>query len=194
VELPFTGHDEDIAATRTALDDIDGPKVLVGHSYGGLVVSGAGEGRSDIAHVVYLCAFLVEPGQTIFDEPARVPDLPDAKVLDATVRRDDGTWSIDPSHAPTAFYGCSPADAAREAVEQLRPIDDQSIGSKCKGAPWRQIPATYVLCTQDRAIPVEGRRRMARNAGNSIVLDADHSPFLSSPQETAQILLRLASE
>lgn len=71
VELPFTGHDDDIAATRTALHSIDGTKVLVGHSYGGLVISGAGAGRSDVAHLVYLCAFLVQPGETIVDDLAR---------------------------------------------------------------------------------------------------------------------------
>lgn len=194
VELPFTGHSDDIAATRTALDSIDGTKVLVGHSYGGLVISGAGDGRSDLAHLVYLCAFLVQPGETILDELARVPDLPAAKVLDAIVRHDDGTSSIDPNLAMGAFYEFSPPDPAREAIGRLRPMNDQSILSKCGGAPWMQIPSTYVLCAQDQAIPVEGQRRMARNATNSVVLDTDHSPFLSRPEDTARLLITLASD
>lgn len=194
VELPFTGHDDDIAATRTALDSIDGTKVLVGHSYGGLVISGAGAGRSDVAHLVYLCAFLVQPGETIVDDLARVPDLPAAEVLHAIVFHDDGTSSIDPDHAVAAFYELSPPDTARDAIGRLRPMNGKSIFSKCKGAPWRQIPSTYVLCEQDQAIPVEGQRRMARSATNSIVLDTDHSPFLSMPDDIARILVNLASD
>jgi pimeloyl-ACP methyl ester carboxylesterase len=194
VELPFTGHDDDIAATRAALDRIDGTKVLVGHSYGGLVISGAGKGRSDVAQVVYLCAFLVQPGETIIDELARVPDLPTAKVLDAIVLHDDGTSSIDPDHAVAAFYSLSSTDAARDAIGRLRPMNAKSIFSRCQGAPWMQVPSTYVLCDQDQAIPVKGQRRMARSATNVVVLDTDHSPFLSMPEETARILVNLASD
>ena len=58
VDLPFTGHDDDVAATGAVLDAIAGRKVLVGHSYGGLVISGAGAGRSDLSHLVYVCAFI----------------------------------------------------------------------------------------------------------------------------------------
>ena len=194
VELPFTGHDDDIAATRSALDSIDGMKVLVGHSYGGLVISGAGEGRSDVAHLVYLCAFLVQPGETILEELARVPDLPAAKVLDAIVGHDDGTSSIDPDHAVAAFYALSPPEAARDAIGWLRPMNGESVLSRCRGAPWRQIPSTYVLCEQDQAIPVEGQRHMATNTTNRIVLDTDHSPFLSRPEDTAHILISLARD
>jgi pimeloyl-ACP methyl ester carboxylesterase len=194
VELPFTGHDDDIAATRTALNSIDGTKVLVGHSYGGLVISGAGAGRSDVAHLVYLCAFLVQPGETILDELAQVPDLPAAKVLDAIVSHDDGTSSIDPDHAVAAFYALSPPDAARDAIGRLRPMHGRSILSKCKGAPWKQIPSTYIFCEQDQAIPVEGQRCMARSATGSIALDTDHSPFLSKPYEVARILVNVAND
>jgi pimeloyl-ACP methyl ester carboxylesterase len=194
VELPFTGHDDDIAATRTALNSIDGTKVLVGHSYGGLVICGAGEGRSDVAYLVYLCAFLVQPGETILDELARVHDLPAAKVLDAIVTHDDGTSSIDPDHAVAAFYEHAPREAALDAIGRLRPMHAQSILSQCKGAPWRQIPSTYVLCEQDQAIPVEGQRRMARSATRSIELDTDHSPFLSMPDDIARILVNAASD
>jgi pimeloyl-ACP methyl ester carboxylesterase len=137
---------------------------------------------------------LVQPGESIFDELARVPDLPHAKVLDAIVGHDDGTSSIDPDHAVAALYGLSPREAARSAIEQLRPINGQSIGSKCKGAPWRQVPSTYVLCERDQAIPVEGQRRMATNATNSVVLDTDHSPFLSRPDDTARIIINVASD
>jgi pimeloyl-ACP methyl ester carboxylesterase len=194
VELPFTGHDDDIAATRAALDGIDGPKVLVGHSYGGLVISGAGDGRSDIAHLVYVCAFLVPPGESIVDELEKVPDLPTSKVLDAVVPHDDGTSTIDPDQAVEAFYALSPADAARDATGRLRPMNAESLVSACQAAPWMRVPSTYVLCARDQAIPVEGQRHMAKSATSAVVLDTDHSPFLSMPEETARILVDLASD
>jgi pimeloyl-ACP methyl ester carboxylesterase len=193
VELPFTGHDDDVDATRALLDDIDGTKVLVGHSYGGLVISGAGQARDDLAHLVYLCAFLVQPGESVFDELGRVADLPSGKLLDAIARHDDGRSSINPDMAVAAFYAQSPPDAARQATARLRPMDGGSTLAKCKGAPWRHVPSTYVLCEQDQAIPVEGQRRMARHASNSVVLDTDHSPFLSMPDQTGRLLIDLAA-
>lgn len=193
VELPFTGPDDDVEAVRAALDDIDGTKVLVGHSYGGLVISGAGEGRSDLVHLVYLCAFMVQPGETIFDELLRVPDIPSGKLLGAIVSHDDGTSSVDPGQAIAAFYALSPLKAAREAVHRLRPMHGQSTLSPCKGAPWKRIPSTYVLCEHDQAIPIEGQRAMASKASRSITLPADHSPFLSMPDETAQLIVALAT-
>lgn len=193
VELPFTGHDDDVEATRAMLDSIEGTKVLVGHSYGGLVISGAGEARHDLAHVVYLCAFLVQPGETVFDELGRVADLPSGKMLDAIVRHDDGTSSIDPDMAGAAFYAQSPPDAARQASARLRPMDGGSTLAKCKGAPWRSVPSTYVLCDLDQAIPIEGQRRMARNTSRSVVFNTDHSPFLSLPEQTARLLIELAT-
>lgn len=192
VELPFTGHDDDIAATRAALDGIDGPKVLVGHSYGGLVVSGAGEGRSDLAHLVYLCAVLVQSGETILEEFGRIPELPPSRVLEGMVIHDDGTSSIDPTLAVPAFYALSPQDAAREAVARLRPMNAESFGATCQGAPWRTVPSTYVLCEQDQAIPVQAQRRMSSHATSCITLDTDHSPFFSRPEDTARLLVDLA--
>jgi pimeloyl-ACP methyl ester carboxylesterase len=193
VDLPFTGHDDDVAATRDALDAISGRKVLVGHSYGGLVISGAGDGRSDLAHLVYVCAFMPAKGETVFDALGAVADLPHADVFDAIRRGDDGTSSIDPDGAVRAFYECCPAALAARAVERLRPMEATSTLATCLGSPWIDIPSSYVLCEQDRAIPVEGQRHMARNATHRLTLNTDHSPFLSMPRETARLLIDIAS-
>ncbi|MDW3218619.1 MAG: alpha/beta hydrolase [Acidimicrobiales bacterium] len=192
VDLPFTGHEHDVAVTRSVLDGVAGPKVLVGHSYGGLVISGAGEGRSDLAHLVYLCAFMPDRGETIFDSLSRVEDLPHAKVLDAIRTHEDGTSSIDPAHGVAAFYERCPAGLADRAIERLRPMHGSSTSATCLGAPWRSVSSTYVLCEQDQAIPIEAQRSMASNATRTVVLDTDHSPFVSRPDETAQLLIDIA--
>lgn len=192
VDLPFTGHDDDIAATRSALDEVAGPKVLVGHSYGGLVISGAGTGRDDIEHLIYVAAMMVAEGKTVFDDIAEVPDLPHARVLDAIRPHDDGTSSIDPELAREAFYLNCPREEADRAVARLRPMVESTV-SVSQGSPWLDVPSTYVLCEQDRAIPVEGQRHMARQATHTVTLDTDHSPFTSMPNETARILIDIAT-
>lgn len=192
VDLPFTGHGDDIAATRAVLDEIAGRKVLVGHSYGGSVISGAGADRSDIAHLVYVCAFMLEEGESVFDPLSRVDDLPRAAVLDAIRTHDDGSSSIDPELAVGAFYEHCPPASAAAAVARLRSMDGSSTAEPCRGTPWAEIPSTYVLCERDEAIPLEGQREMAAHATHTISLDTDHSPFVSMPEETAQVLIDIA--
>jgi pimeloyl-ACP methyl ester carboxylesterase len=192
VDLPLTGHEHDVSATRAALDDIAGRKVLVGHSYGGLVISGAGATRSDLAHLVYVAAFMPAEGETVFDSLIRVTDLPHPVLLDAIRTHDDGTSSIDPDRAVEAFYDRCPPELAARAVERLRPMEAASTGAPCLATPWTDVPSTYVLCERDRAIPIEGQRSMAAHAANTVTLDTDHSPFLSMPAETAQLLIDIA--
>ena len=193
VDLPFSGHDDDITALRDVLDQLDGRKILVGHSYGGLVISGAGAARTDLDHLLYLCAFMVEQGSTVFDALTQVPDLSESKLLDAIVTHGDGTSSIDPDKAFAAFYHlCRPA-AVEPSVGLLRPMDASSTLAPCQGAPWTTVASTYVICAQDQAIPVQGQRFMAANATSSVVFDTDHSPFLSMPTETVALIVDLAT-
>jgi len=193
VDLPFTGHEHDVATTRSILDGIAGRKVLAGHSYGGLVISGAGDGRSDLAHLVYVCAFMLEKDETVFDSLSRVEDLPHTRVLDAIRTHDDGTSSIDPDHAVAAFYERCPTESADRAIERLRPMHGSSTAASCLGAPWRTVPSTYVLCEHDQAIPIQAQRSMASHATQTVALDTDHSPFVSMPNETAQLLIDIAN-
>ena len=192
VELPLTGHDDDVEALRAALDRVDGRKILVGHSYGGLVISDAGEGRTDLDHLLYVCAFMVDPGSTVFDALGQVPDLSESKLLGAIETHADGTSTIDPDRAVAAFYHRCPAELTDGLVARLRPMAAASTGATCQGSPWTEVPSTYLVCEQDRAIPVEGQRLMARNATRTVVFDTDHSPFVSMPTETAALIAELA--
>jgi pimeloyl-ACP methyl ester carboxylesterase len=166
--------------------------VLVGHSYGGLVISGAGQGRSDLAHLVYICAFMPKQGQTVFDSLGQVADRPRSDVMDAIRNHPDGTSSIDPDHAVKAFYDRSPPILAARAVDRLRPMEATSTLATCLGSPWNEVDSTYLLCERDRAIPIESQRRMATHAAHRAVLNTDHSPFLSMPEATAGLLIEIA--
>ena len=193
VDLPFTGHDDDVATASAVLDDTGGRKVLVGHSYGGLVISGAAAERTDIAHLVYICAFMPDRGESVFDSLGQVADLPRADVLDAIRTHADGTSSIDPDRASGVFYNRCPPELAARAVVRLRPMEASSTLAPCLGNPWNSVESTYLLCERDRAIPVEGQRHMATRATHRVVLDTDHSPFLSMPEATAGLLLDVAA-
>ncbi len=185
VELPLTGHADDVAAVAAALDAVPGPKVAVSHSYGGLVASGAADGRDDVSHLVYLCAFLLDKGERVLDN---LMDLEPPKLFDALRTTDDGRSYIDPSGAVPAFYAECPSALAEAAIPRLRPMDPTSTMHPCLGEPWRHVPTTYVICERDGAINSEAQRRMARRAGTVVTLDTDHSPFLSKIPETVRII------
>jgi pimeloyl-ACP methyl ester carboxylesterase len=195
LDLPFTGPDGDAAAVRELLDDVGGDAVLVGHSYGGIVISKAAADRDDVDHLVYLCAIMLADGTDFGAMLATAPPVP----LNSAIRfGEDGRSTIDPAHAVAAFYAECPPEVAAVAVERLRPFDLTSIngggGPIAIAEPWRTIPATYVVCRQDGAIPADLQRSMAGNAATVVELDTDHSPFASRPAELAALLLGLAAD
>ena len=89
------------------------------------------------------------------------------------------------------FHDCSEADAG-DAVARLRPMSLAAMGGVPRAIAWRERPATYVVCTDDRALPVALQQSNAKRVANSVELDASHSPFLSQPAATAAILAELA--
>lgn len=187
VDLPLDGHQGDVDAVRKTLDDLEGPKVVVGHSYGGLVMSGAVEGREDVDHLVYVCAFMLDEGAQVLDQLAHLEPTP---LFDALKSTPDGRSAIEPAKAPGVFYNACPPDVAAASAARLRSMDPNSTRHPCLGAPWRSIGSTYVLCTRDQAISAEAQRIMATGRARSIVeLDTDHSPFLSRTDELAELLV-----
>jgi pimeloyl-ACP methyl ester carboxylesterase len=172
-----------VAAVRVVLDDTPGQKLLVGHSYGGTVVTAAAAGRADVARLIYLCAAMLdvgESGASVFASAGI-----DASWL---VLRDGLMWpNLDVSGE--LFLGdCDPA-TQRAAVERLRPMSLVPHGEPVPEAAWHSIPSTYVVCTLDKAIPVQVQRTVfAPRAQEVLELEASHSPFYSQPRAVAELL------
>lgn len=189
IELPLTDLRDDAEALRGALDATAGDAVLVGHSYGGMVINEAALGRSDVAHLVFLCAFCPDTDENIndlYDKGERV------RLADGMQRHDNHTLTIDPAVAPEAFYAdCSP-EAIANALAKLRPLGTRCMSTRVSGAAWRNIDSTYVVCTEDQAIHVTLQQDMAKRAGNVVTWNTSHSPFVSRPDLMADLLVDLA--
>ncbi len=179
---------DDIAAVTAAIDAVDGPVVLVGHSYGGMVVSGAGS-HPAVRHLVYLAAFCLVEGETVLDIAAVDPP----PLIASAIRfGDDGLMTIDPSLANDVFYADVPSTIAQAAIGRLV-ASTAAIFTTPQGSPaWTDRPSTYVVCEQDQAIPVFKEHEMSQRCGETIVLQSSHSPFLSMPDRVAEILGRVA--
>ncbi|MCP3857200.1 MAG: alpha/beta fold hydrolase [Actinomycetia bacterium] len=182
-DLPFTAALDDVDSVIATLDRLESA-VLVGHSYGGLVITQAALERTDVSHLVYVCAFMAEEGE---DVRRRSLEFPTVALTVGMVHEDDGWFSVDPEIAPDAFYQeCSPAEVER-ALSRLRPMRRGPVREYDR-APWRDIPSTYAVCARDQAIHPDFQREMAARATHTVEWDTDHSPFVSRPDDVVELL------
>lgn len=195
---PLRGPAADAAALRTVLDHVKGPKILVGHSYGGNVISEAATDDPEVKALVYVAAFLPAPGETALELTNKFPGstLPDA--LDpVTYRQADGTTATDLYIRQDKFRRQFAADvparqAARMAAEQ-RPIAQAALAEKATTAAWRTIPSWDIVTTQDLNIPASVQRFMADRAHAHITeVAASHSVAVSHPRLVADVIERAA--
>ncbi|HJR26368.1 MAG TPA: alpha/beta fold hydrolase [Acidimicrobiales bacterium] len=189
VDLPLTSLDEDAAEVRRALDAASAPVVLVGHSYGGHVISMAAAGRTDVSHLVYVAAVMLDA-----DDPPgdRFAQFPTSTLLAGDIFTDDGRVIVPPELGVVAFYAECDPEVARAAAERLRPTSLLCLGPPAGAEPWRDVPSTYVLCERDQAIHPDLQRWMSTRAGTVVTFDTDHSPFYSMPDELTEVLRSVA--
>lgn len=189
VDLPSSGSDAgtlgdlaaDASVVSTALDAIDGSAVLVGHSYGGQVISEASAGRDDVEHLVYVCAFMLDVGESLLG--ALGGEVPDWFELVA-----DDTASRTHRHAEI-FYADVDDEVAAASSARLGLQSVSSFAAELTGAGWHAVASTYIICDQDQAIPPGAQEAMSARAGTVHLLASSHSPFLSMPDRVAEIIL-----
>jgi pimeloyl-ACP methyl ester carboxylesterase len=183
-----TLHD-DADEVRRTLDTVDGPVVLVGHSYGGAVVTDAGTHEA-VRELIYVSAFVLDHGETVQENDLHGGG---GSVLEQAVRLDDGdVTTVDPELAISAFYhDCDPEDA-RSAVGLLRPQSIASFHGIPRTIAWHDKPATYALCTDDRAVLPDLQRANARRLSSTVEWPSSHSPFVSRPDLVTELIVRRA--
>lgn len=169
----------DTAAIQEAVDASENPPVVVGHSYGGAVITGLRGAR----HLVFLAAFVPDTG-----ESSALLGGSEPLIDGALITHRDGSTSIDPAKAREYLYAdCSERDSAW-ATTLLQP---QAPGHG-RGVPshigWHSTQSTYVVCTRDRALDPERQRDMAMRCDHTVEIATSHSPFISEPETIAKFL------
>jgi pimeloyl-ACP methyl ester carboxylesterase len=179
---PGAGTDltADAAAVEKVIATLPGPVVLCGHSYGGMVIS-AVQARS-VARLVYLCAFMPLEGQSLVTAGGGKP-APWIQLLDG------GLMQPDPARSGELFYGDCDPEVREWAKRMVRVQSGATMMEPLAQPAWRRIPSTYIVCTEDMAIPVQVQRDIfAVHATEVVELQASHSPFLSQPAALADLL------
>ena len=195
---PLRGLAQDADYLASFVNQIDGPVLLVGHSYGGAVISVAGASTPNAVGLVYVAAFVLDEGESFGEIFARFGNTP----LVGAVRpsnyplENDGTaveLTIAPELYREAFAADVPEDLTRILAVSQRPFA-AIFDDRAAAAAWKTLPAWAVVATSDNAIPPEAERFMAQRAGaQPIEVDASHSIALSQPNAVAE-LIRTAVE
>jgi pimeloyl-ACP methyl ester carboxylesterase len=188
VQEPETSFEDDVAATTRVLDAQDGPSILVGHSYGGAVITQAGNDEH-VAGLVYIAAFEPGAGESLKDLTGKFP-----AAIRSIKETSDSHLYIDPSHFHADFAADVPqAEAAFMASSQVMPAI-KSFTSPVTQPAWKAKPSWAVVATADRTVSPELERWMARRAGSTVVeVNSSHVAFLSHPAEIAKVIEQAAS-
>jgi pimeloyl-ACP methyl ester carboxylesterase len=185
VQEPTLSLDGDVAATRLIIDAQEGPVVLVGHSYGGAVITEAGN-DPNVAALVYIAAFAPDAGESVDSLIANPP--PDAPVPPILPPR-DGLLFLDRDKFHASFAGDVPGDVAEFMADSQVPSGIDALGGTITAPAWRSKPSYYLVTTEDRMVPPPAQRMMAERAGATVVeVPASHSVFLSHPEAVASLI------
>jgi pimeloyl-ACP methyl ester carboxylesterase len=188
VQNPLTSLADDVDATKRVLDRQLGPTILVGHSYGGTVITEAGIDPK-VAALVYVSALAPDVGESTGDQFAEIPAPPEF-VIETQA---DGFGFVNLDKFKLGFaHDTSDADAAFLRDSQV-PINMSIFATKVTNAAWRTKPSWAVVATQDKAIDPKLLRHTAKRIGANIEeVTASHVPFLSQPKAVADVIDRAA--
>jgi pimeloyl-ACP methyl ester carboxylesterase len=185
---PETSYAEDQKYTKAAIDAMGGPVVLVGHSYGGSVITEAGNDPNVVA-LVYIAAFALDEGESCASIEQAVPQASMAFKPDS-----DGNWWIEQEHFAADFAADIPAEqAAFMAISQV-PISTDSFTHKVTNPAWKTKPTWYMVATSDRSInPIQERMMAKRAHAKTVEVDSSHVAYMSHPREAAKLIEEAAT-
>jgi pimeloyl-ACP methyl ester carboxylesterase len=190
VQNPTISLEGDVEATKLILAAQDGPAILVGHSYGGAVITQAGN-HPNVAALVYITAFAPDKGESV---GSLIKDPPPGTPVPPILPPRDGFLLLDKKKFPASFAGdVDPEKAAFMADSQV-PWGLGAISGTVSQPAWKTKPSWYLLVTEDKMIPPDAQRAMSRRAGSKVVeVKGSHAIYVSNPAAVAALIKQAAS-
>jgi len=185
VQNPTISLADDVAVTKRAIAAQNGPVILVGHSYGGAVITEAGNDPK-VAGLVYVAAFALDKGESV---SSLIKDPPPGAPAPPLLPPVDGFLLLDRAKFPASFA----ADVSREKAEFMAdsqvPWGVNAVGGTISEAAWKAKPTWYLLTTEDRMLPPDAQRLMSKRAGATVVeVKSSHAVYVSQPQAVAHLI------
>src|SRR5712672_626829 len=190
VQNPTLSLDGDVAATKRVLASQDGPAILVGHSYGGAVITEAGNDPK-VTGLVYITAFAPDKGESV---ATLMKDSPPGAPVPPILPPQDGFLFLDKAEFHATFAAdVDPEKAAFMANSQV-PWGVVAVSGKISEPAWRAKPSWYLIATQDKGIPPEAQHAMSKRAGSTVVeVKGSHAVYVSQPEAVAALIQEAAA-
>jgi pimeloyl-ACP methyl ester carboxylesterase len=190
VQNPTLSLAGDVAATKLVLDAQDGPTVLVGHSYGGVVITEAGR-HERVAGLAYIAAFAPDSGESV---NTLIADPPPGAPVPPILPPIDGFLFLDREKFAASFAADLPADESAFMADSQVPWGLEALNGAITEPAWRSKPSWYLVATDDRMIPPPAQRAMAERAGATVTeTGGSHAVYASKPGEVASLVKKAAS-
>lgn len=189
VQNPTTSLADDVAATKRVIAELKGPVILVGHSYGGAVITEAGNDPS-VAGLVYIAAFAPDRGESV---ATLIKDPPPGAPVPPILPPQQGFLALDKSKFAASFAADVAAEKAEFMANSQVPWGLDALNGAVTQPAWRSKPSWYLVATDDRMIPPPAQRSMAKRAGSSVVEGkGSHAVYVSQPETVAQLIKKAA--
>jgi len=190
VQNPTISLADDVAVTKRVLATHDDPAILVGHSYGGAVITEAGNDPK-VAGLVYIAAFALDNGESV---SSLIKDPPPGAPVPPILPPVDGYLFLDKTKFPSSFAADVDAEKAAFMADSQVPWAAEALNGTISHAAWRAKPSWYLVATEDKMIPPPAQRFMAERAGSTVVeVAGSHAIYVSQPDAVAK-LIKTAAE
>jgi pimeloyl-ACP methyl ester carboxylesterase len=191
VQNPTVSLADDVAVTTRTLSAQDGPAILVGHSYGGAVITEAGNDPK-VAGLVYVAAFAPDKGESV---SALIKDPPPGAPVPPILPPQDGFLFLDRAKFAASFAADVAPEAAAFMADSQVPWGVEALNGAISEPAWKTKPSWYLVSTEDRMIPPDAQRAMSKRAGSTVVeVKGSHAVYVSQPQAVASLIENAAKE
>ena len=183
--------ESDVETTHNVLDAQDGPAILVGHSYGGVVVTEAGS-HERVAGLVYIAAFVPDAGESV---NTLIADPPPGAPVPPILPPENGFLFLDREKFAESFAADVPAELAAFMADSQVPWGVEALNGAVSEPAWRSKPSWSLVSSDDRMIPPPAQRAMSERAGSTVVeAPGSHSIYVSQPHAVAELIAQAARE